>query len=118
MLCFITDVKGQIEYVNSTFEQVTGYAKEEARARIPVYSPLERLPIQRTRSYENYSAGKTWRGHIQKQEEERTLLLGQWFNQFPLEMKRTNHPLSAVQEDITEKMQTEERAKYLASMMS
>ena len=64
---------------------------------------------------ENYSCRKDMAGHIQKQEEERTLLLGQWFNH-PIrnEKGQITHFL-AVQEDITEKIKTEERAKRLAS---
>ncbi|MCR4319266.1 MAG: EAL domain-containing protein [Candidatus Brocadiaceae bacterium] len=113
---FITDVKGRIEYVNSTFEQVTGYAKEEAIGQNPrILASGETTHAEYEEFWRTILAGKTWRGIFKNKKKNGHYYWGNGLiTPIRNEKGQITHFL-AVQEDITEKMQTEERAKYLAS---
>jgi len=59
----ITDVRGDIEYVNPKFAQVTGYQAEEVRGRNPRLLKSGRQPPEFYRElWETISAGREWRG--------------------------------------------------------
>lgn len=113
-IVFITDVKGTIEYVNPTFVQVTGYSSEEAVGQTPRILASGEIPNE---SYEalwsTITSGKTWRSTIKN----RTKTGGYyWCNSVISPIKDPTGRITnflAVQEDITEKMVSEERAAYL-----
>ena len=113
---FITDVKGQIEYVNSTLEQVTGYAKEEVIGQNPrIFASGETTHAEDEELWRTILAGKPWRGIFKNKKKN-----GQyyWGNGLITPIRNEKGQIThflAVQEDITEKMQTKERVKYLAS---
>ena len=113
---FITDVKGQIEYVNSTFEQVTGYAKEEVIGQNPrILASGETTHAEYEELWNTILAGKTWRGISKNKKKD-----GQyyWCNGLITPIRNEKGQIThflAIQEDITEKIQTEKRVKYLAS---
>jgi len=113
---FITDAKGNIEYVNSMFEQVTGYPKEEVIGRNPrMLSSGETTHAEYAELWETIAAGKTWRGVFKNKKKN-----GQsyWGNGLISPIKGENGQVThflAIQEDITAKMQSEERIKYLAA---
>ncbi len=114
-IIFITDIKGTIEYVNPTFVQVTGYSSEEAIGQTPrILSSGEISNESYEALWSTITSGKTWRSTIKN----RTKTGGYyWCNSVISPIKdatgRITHFL-AVQEDITEKMVSEERAAYLA----
>lgn len=113
---FITDVKGQIEYVNSTFEQVTGYTKEEVIGQNPrIFASGETTHAEDEELWRTILAGKTWRGIFKNKKKN-----GQyyWGNGLITPIRNEKGQIThflAIQEDITEKIQTEERLKYIAS---
>ena len=113
---FITNAKGQIEYVNSTFEQVTGYAKEEVIGQNPrILASGETTHAEYEELWNTILAGKTWRGTFKNKKKD-----GQcyWCNGLITPIRNEKGQIThflAIQEDITEKIQTEERAKYIAS---
>lgn len=113
---FITDMKGNIEYVNPMFEQVTGYSKEEAIGQNP------RILSSGTVTNEDYEnlwktilAGKTWRNVYKNKKKTGSYY---WSNSVISPIKDEKGEIThflAVQEDITEKMVSEERINYLAN---
>ena len=113
---FITDVKGQIGYVNSTFEQVTGYAKEEVIGQNPrMLASGETIHAEYEELWNTILAGKTWRGIFKNKKKNGQYYWGNGLiTPIRNEKEQITHFL-AIQEDITEKMQSEERIKYLAS---
>ncbi len=114
-IVFITDIRGTIEYVNPTFIQVTGYSKEEAIGQTPRILASGEVP---NTTYEELwstiTSGKTWRSTVKN----RTKSGGRyWCNSVISPIKDSRGKIThflAVQEDITEKMVSEERAVYLA----
>jgi len=61
----ITDLKGNIEYVNPKFTDVTGYTYEEAVGKNPNILKTEHTKSEDYKDmWEMISAGKTWRGEF------------------------------------------------------
>ncbi len=115
-IVFITDVKGHIEYVNSMFEQVTGYTKREAIGQNPrILASGETSHAEYEELWGTITAGKTWRGIFKNKKKN-----GQyyWVNGLITPIRNEKGQITnflAIQEDITEKMQSEEKIRYLAS---
>ena len=113
---FITDVKGHIEYVNSMLEHITGYTKEDVIGRNPsIFASGETTHAEYEDLWNTILAGKMWRGIFKNKKKD-----GQyyWGNGLITPIRNEKGQIThflAVQEDITEKMQTEEKVKYLAS---
>ncbi|MGB0468873.1 MAG: bifunctional diguanylate cyclase/phosphodiesterase [Pontibacterium sp.] len=62
----ITDISGNIEYVNSTFEKVTGYSEAEVLGKNPRLLKSGRTPAVRYQSlWAAISTGRSWRGEFQ-----------------------------------------------------
>lgn len=113
---FITDAKGNIEYVNSMFEQVTGYPKEEVIGQNPrMLASGETTHAEYAELWETIAAGKTWRGVFKNKKKNGQSYWGNGLiSPIKDEKGQVTHFL-AIQEDITAKMQSEERLKYLAT---
>ncbi|HJW85465.1 MAG TPA: EAL domain-containing protein, partial [Candidatus Brocadiaceae bacterium] len=113
---FITDAKGNIEYVNAMFEQVTGYFREEVIGRNPsMLSSGETTRAEYAELWETITEGKTWRGVFKNKKKNGQSYWGNGLiSPIKDEKGKVTHFL-AIQEDITEKMQSEERIKYLAA---
>ena len=61
-LIFITDLKGNIEYVNPMFEKVTKYSKEEAMGKPPrIIAFGETSKEHYEQLWRTITAGNTWR---------------------------------------------------------
>ena len=61
----ITDMEGRIEYVNSKFEQVTGFTREEAIGDNPrVLKSGEQSPEFYKTMWDTIKAGREWRGEF------------------------------------------------------
>lgn len=115
-LVFITNRHGVIEYVNPTFEQVTGYTAEEAVGQTPrILSSGEVSNALYQELWTTILSGRTWRTTIKNR---RKTGGHYWANTVitPIRDDRgqVTHFL-AVQEDVTEKMVSEERINYLAN---
>ena len=114
-IVFITDSDGVIEYVNPIFEQVTGYAKQEALGQTPrILSSGETPDSMYGEMWGTIKGGWTWRGILKN----RTKDGGRyWCNTVISPVKDQNGNIInylAVQEDITEKKASEAKIKYLA----
>lgn len=115
-IIFITNIKGEIEYVNPMFEQVTGYTKEEITGQnASILASGEMTDEEYKQLWESILSGKTWRGVFKNKKKN-----GQYFWGNGLispicnrDGKITN--FLAIQEDVTEKMEAKEHAKYLAN---
>lgn len=114
-IVFITRSDGTIEYVNPMFEKVTGFSKEEAVGQTPRILASGEVPNE---TYEllwkTILSGKTWRSAVKNKRKSGGYY---WANVIisPImdERGEITHFL-AVQEDTTEKMQSEERIKFFA----
>ncbi len=62
----ITDVNGNIEYVNPKFTELTGYAFEEARGKTPanMYGANQLHPESGKGHWQTIQAGEEWRGEM------------------------------------------------------
>jgi PAS domain S-box-containing protein len=71
---FITDAKGNIEYVNSSFEKVTGYTREEVIGKNPRMLKSGLHPPEYYRSmWDTLSQGRVWKGTVQNRRKDGTL---------------------------------------------
>ena len=113
---FITDVKGNIEYVNPMFEQVTGYTKKEALGQNPhILASGETAHTVYEELWNAITTGKTWRGIFKNRKKNGHYY---WGSGLITPIRNENGQIThflAVQEDITDKMRAEERIEYLVS---
>ncbi|MFQ5465277.1 MAG: EAL domain-containing protein [Thermodesulfobacteriota bacterium] len=115
-ILFITDIKGVIEYVNPTFEKVTGYTREEVIGQTPrILSSGETPQSTYEELWSAVRSGRTWRGSLKN----RTRTGGfYWCNTTISPIKDESGGIThllAVQEDTTEQMKSKERIEYLAN---
>ncbi len=62
-IVFITDYDGAIEYVNTTFENITGFKKEECIGENPsILASGELTAADYKAMWDKIKSGKTWRG--------------------------------------------------------
>ena len=113
---FITDADGNIEYVNPTFEQVTGYSSEEAIGQTPrILSSGDLSNKQYEDLWKAILSGKTWRGGYRNRKKDGGFY---WCESVISPIRNESGEIThflAVQEDLTEKRRSEERTKYLES---
>ncbi len=110
VLVVITDTDARIEYVNSTFERVTGYSASEVIGRNPNF--LQSGLTSSKRYQELWSAlseGRSWNGEIQNRKKNGDIYWEHAHIAPVLDSSgRTTHFL-AVKEDISDKKDQEER---------
>ncbi|MFC1562714.1 PAS domain S-box protein [candidate division KSB1 bacterium] len=115
----ITDTKGSIEYVNPKFTQVTGYTFDEVIGKNPrILKADETPPETHKKLWETITAGKEWSGefHNKKKNGE---LYWEYASISPVRNEKDviSHFI-AVNEDITERKQMEERVIHSEKMAS
>jgi len=67
-LAIITDLAGNITYVNSAFTAVTGYTREEVISQNPrILKSAETDPATHRKLWKTIIVGEVWRGEIQNQ---------------------------------------------------
>ncbi|MEE4177384.1 MAG: PAS domain S-box protein [Bacteroides sp.] len=105
---FITDTRGNIEYANPRFYQVSGYSAEEVLGQNPRLLKYEHSKINYKELWETISSGKTWRGEFLNRSKS-----GEFFWEMgtitPVKNKRgkiINY--LAIKEDITHRKKAEE----------
>ena len=115
-LVFITDRHGTIEYVNPIFEEVTGYSKDDAIGQSPrILSSGEVTNSQYQEMWKTILSGQTWRSTIKNRNKSGGYYwAASVITPIRNEQGEITHFL-AVQEDVTGKMMSEERIKYLAN---
>ncbi|WP_052507567.1 PAS domain S-box protein [Desulfonatronovibrio magnus] len=105
----MTDLKGNIEYVNPTFTSVTGYTLDEVKGKNPrMWKSPDTDPEIHRELWKTISSGNEWRGefkNIRKNGESfwESASIGPVFN----DQGKATHYMS-VKEDITDRKKTEE----------
>lgn len=114
-IVFITDVKGHIEYVNPMFESVTGYSRGEAIGQTPRILSSGDVPQEKyDQLWQTITSGKTWRDTYKNRKKNGAFY---WCSTVISPIKDASGGIThflAVQEDLTEKMASEERMRHLA----
>lgn len=115
-IVFITDRDGIIEYVNPVFETVTGFSRREAVGRTPrILSSSETPEVFYRDLWKTIKSGRTWRGIFKNRKKSGEPY---WANGIITPIMDDNGEIThflAVQEDITDKLRTEEKIRSLAS---
>ncbi len=113
---FITDRAGSIEYVNPTFERVTGWTKEEAVGKSPgILASGDTPPEEYDKLWKTILSGKTWRSEYRNKRKDGSLY---WASSVITPIRDAQGEIThflAVQEDISERKTADERLKYLAA---
>ncbi len=115
-MVFITNSKGDIEYVNKKFGEVSGYTREEIIGQnLRILASGETDLGTYRELWETVLAGASWKGTFKNRCKNGDFY---WVNSTisPITNEKgeiTN--LLAMQEDITEKRRSEERIRYLAA---
>ncbi|MGK7934092.1 MAG: putative bifunctional diguanylate cyclase/phosphodiesterase [Microcystaceae cyanobacterium] len=112
----ITDVAGNIEYVNSKFEQLTGYSRKEAIGQNPRLLKSGVLPDE---TYEHLwktvLSGEDWHGELCNKKKNGELFW-EMASIFPItNYQGTITHFVGIKENITERKQQEERLAYQAN---
>ncbi|MDM8569351.1 PAS domain S-box protein, partial [Thiotrichales bacterium HSG1] len=105
----IVDVKGNIEYVNPKFTQITGYSSEEVMGHNPhiLKSGLHNKEFYNN-MWDNILNNREWRGEFHNQKKDGTLY---WESASISTIKNTNNKITnfiKVAEDITERKQSQQ----------
>ena len=116
----ITDVKGNIEYVNPKFTQMTGYTREEVVGKNPrILKSGEKPPEEYRQLWECLAAGREWQGEFHNRKKN-----GELFWEFArispiVGPGGTSQHLIAVKEDITgRKLADAERERLIAELQA
>ncbi|KFI23905.1 PAS domain S-box protein [Nitrosococcus oceani] len=104
----ITDLKGNIEYVNTSFTRLTGYEAKEVIGKNPSLLQSGKTPLEQYRRlWETIRAGREWRDEIQDRKKSGELY---WALETITALRdgegNPTHFL-AIQEDITERKRVE-----------
>ncbi len=113
----ITDLQGNIEYVNPKFTESTGYTFEEVRGQNPrVLTSGAMPPDGYERLWKTILAGGEWRGEFHNKKKDGTLF---WERAYISPVRdasgRTTHFL-AIEEDITQQRSIEEQYRQAQKM--
>jgi len=111
----ITDIKGNIEYVNPMFTRMTGYTNEEAAGQNPkILKSGKHKPEFYKQLWDTISSGKKWRGEFYNKKKNGEFY---WENASisPLTNKEGDIThFIALKEDITERKKSEETILEMA----
>jgi diguanylate cyclase (GGDEF)-like protein/PAS domain S-box-containing protein len=112
----ITNLEGDIEYVNNAFTKTTGYTKAEAIGKNARLLQSGKTPIVSYEDmWEHLTQGKNWRGEFINKRKDKTEYI-EAVKASPLfNSDGTITHFMAIKEDITEQKHTQERVHYLAN---
>jgi PAS domain S-box-containing protein len=114
----IVNRRGDIEYVNSRFVELTGYSFDEVRGKNPRFLRSGEIPASDyARLWRTVTRGEVWRGEFHNRRKDGTFF---WesasVSPVTDETGRITHFL-AVKEDITERKQTETALKLFRALI-
>ena len=115
----ITDIEGNIEYVNPKFTKVTGYTSDEVIGKNPrILKSDETSQEEYKHLWETITSGKVWRGEFRNKKKNGELYW-EYASISPINDSegKITHFL-AVKEDITERKNSDEKIKNLAKFPS
>jgi PAS domain S-box-containing protein len=108
----ITDTKGNIEYVNPKFTELTGYTHEEAIGQNPrVLRSGEHPPEFYKQLWDTITSGKEWKGEFHNKKKDGNLFWESASISPVTDEAGVIRHFIAVKEDITERRETEERLR-------
>lgn len=114
----ITDRDGAIQYVNPTFEAVTGYSRAEVEGLNPRILKSGRTPaLVYTRMWETIKSKRPWRGELLNRKKDGTLYWEEVSISPVLDDGGHISNFIAIQEDITRRRQTEDTILRLGRMV-
>lgn len=112
----ITDLEGNIEYVNTMFTKVTGYTKDEALGQNPRILKSDETPQSTYKEmWETLQCGNIWLGELINRRKDNSLYT-EWATITPV--KQDDGTISnyvAIKEDITEKKKVAAHIENLAN---
>ncbi|MBF0539379.1 MAG: EAL domain-containing protein [Nitrospirae bacterium] len=115
-IIYITDKNARIQYVNKTFEHITGYTKADIIGTTPhMLSSGQTTQEQYEGLWNTISVGKTWRGIFKNRKKDGEFF---WINGLVSVIKNDAGEITnymAIQEDITDKMKARETINYIYS---
>jgi len=114
-LVMITDIKGNIEYVNPKFTQITGFTLEEVIGKNPrILKSGKMQPEEYKRLWSTIISGGEWRGEFYNRKKNGELY---WESASISSIKNSKGVIThfiAVKEDITDRKQAEDEIRMLA----
>lgn len=109
---WISDTDGSIEYVNPAFERITGYSRSEAVGNNPEMLSSGEMPDRHyERLWETVLNGNTWREDIINRRKDGSLYIADQTIDPIVDETGTPTAFIAVQTDITDRKQLEDRLK-------
>ncbi len=112
----ITDVNGQIEYVNPKFTQLTGYSREEVMGKTPRILSTGQAPLDTYKTlWATILGGDEWRGEFRNRKKNGDFY---WCRNSISGIKDERGQLShylAIQDDVSREYELKERLNYQAS---
>lgn len=113
----ITDKDGTIEYVNPSFEQITGYSKEEAIGKNPrILQSGRHDRAFYKQMWETLACGRSWRGHLTNKRKDGTLFEEEASITPVFNENGEVRNYVAVKHDITEKIMLEQQLQQAQKM--
>ncbi len=113
----ITDLKGQILYVNPAFEQMTGYAREEVIGHNPrILKSGSQDPTFYQKMWTTISSGQTWRGRLVNRRKDGSIYTEEASISPVLDEAQEVAYYVAVKTDLTQQIEYEKRLQQLANI--
>ncbi len=108
----VTDIKGNTEYINPRFTQLTSYTSEEVLGENPrILKSGEKSPEEYRKLWDTITSGKEWRGEFCNRKKNGSIY---WASASISPVRNSKGVITnfvGIQEDITERKQTEEILK-------
>ena len=118
-LVVITDLKGNIEYVNPKFREITGYSADEVIGKNPRILKSNRIPDSVYKTlWKTITAGLEWQGEFLNQKKNGELY---WQSTYICPIKNENDEIShylGLMEDISEQKKLQEQLLQAQKMES
>lgn len=111
-MVIITDLNGQIEYVNASFSEITGYSGEEAIGRNPRFlRGPEPAPALSNNLWAVVASGRTWKGEFcNRRKNGEVFWVDSAISPVLNDQKKVTH-FMAIQQDITLRKEMEKALK-------